>query len=464
MSELRQHGRPVPRSLAAKHRIADRLVYSKVKERLGGRVRICISGGAPLAKEIIEFFHAIDILILEGYGLTECTTAATVNRPTRFRFGTVGPVLPGVEVRLAEDGEVLIKTDTIFGGYFKDEEATREVLPGDGWLRSGDVGELDDDGFLTITDRKKDILVTAGGKNVAPQNLENALKTHPVVSQALVVGDRRPYIAALITLSEEVDRTSARGADAGDRRRGQPRPLALRADQALHDPAARLLRRGRRGDADAEAQAARLPGALRRRDRRPLLLTDVFLVLSAFLASAVEMVEALTIVLAMGVTRGWRPALAGTAVALLALAAIVAALGPALTVIPIETLRLIVGALLLVFGLQWLRKAILRASGWRALRDEDAVFAREAAQAAKRSARAARRPRLVRVHDLVQGRAARGSRGRVHRHHVRKRAGQHPARRRGRGCSGACSSSLPGSSRAGRSVASPRTRSRSASA
>ena len=209
VSRVRQEGRPVPRSLAVRHRLADRLVYSKVKERLGGRIRICVSGGAPLAKEIIEFFHAIDILILEGYGLTECTTAATVNRPTQFRFGTVGPVLPGVEVRLAEDGEVLIKTDTIFGGYFKDEEATREVLPGDGWLRSGDVGELDEDGYLTITDRKKDILVTAGGKNVAPQNLENALKTHPIVSQALVVGDRRPYIAALITLSEEAGEGAA---------------------------------------------------------------------------------------------------------------------------------------------------------------------------------------------------------------------------------------------------------------
>jgi long-chain acyl-CoA synthetase len=209
VSALRQAGENVPFSLAMQHRVADRLVYSKVKDRLGGRIRICVSGGAPLAKEIIEFFHALDILILEGYGLTECTTAATVNRPTRFRFGTVGPPMPGVELRIADDGEVLIKTDTIFRGYFKDEEATREVLPGDGWLRSGDVGNLDEDGFLTITDRKKDILVTAGGKNVAPQNLENALKTHPVISQALVVGDRRPYIAALITLSEGVDPTTA---------------------------------------------------------------------------------------------------------------------------------------------------------------------------------------------------------------------------------------------------------------
>jgi long-chain acyl-CoA synthetase len=209
VSALRQAGEDVPFSLAVQHRLADRLVYSKVKDRLGGRIRICVSGGAPLAKEIIEFFHALDVLILEGYGLTECTTAATVNRPTRFRFGTVGPVMPGVELRIAEDGEVLIKTDTIFRGYFKDEEATREVLPGDGWLRSGDLGNLDEDGFLTITDRKKDILVTAGGKNVAPQNLESALKTHPIISQALVVGDRRPYIAALITLSEDVDPATA---------------------------------------------------------------------------------------------------------------------------------------------------------------------------------------------------------------------------------------------------------------
>ena len=141
--------------------------------------------------------------------MTECTTAATVNRPSLFRFGTVGPALPGAVLRIADDGEVLIKSGTVFAGYFKDEAATQEVLAGDGWLRSGDVGHLDNDGFLTITDRKKDILVTAGGKNVAPQNLENALKTYPVVSQALVVGDRRPYVAALITLAEGVSAEQA---------------------------------------------------------------------------------------------------------------------------------------------------------------------------------------------------------------------------------------------------------------
>jgi long-chain acyl-CoA synthetase len=210
VSRLRQDGKAIPPGLAARHRLADRLVYRKVKDRLGGRIRICISGGAPLAKEIIEFFHALDILVLEGYGLTECTTAATVNRPSSFRFGTVGPALPGAELRIADDGEVLIRTETIFAGYYKDEEATREVLPGDGWLRSGDLGRLDEDGFLTITDRKKDILVTAGGKNVAPQNLENALKAHPIVSQALVVGDRRPYVAALITLADDAAGEDAR--------------------------------------------------------------------------------------------------------------------------------------------------------------------------------------------------------------------------------------------------------------
>jgi long-chain acyl-CoA synthetase len=172
VSALRMLGQPVPPALAIRHRLADRLVYSKVKKRFGGRLRIGISGGAPLAREIAEFFHALDILILEGWGLTECTTAATVNRPLRYRFGTVGPPMPGFEVEAADDGELLIRSDTVFAGYLKDEGATAEVLAGDGWLRSGDVGEIDSDGFVTITDRKKDILVTAGGKNVAPQNID----------------------------------------------------------------------------------------------------------------------------------------------------------------------------------------------------------------------------------------------------------------------------------------------------
>src|SRR5437763_8155331 len=200
VGELRRQQKPVPRALALQHRLADRLVYSKVKARFGGRMRLGISGGAPLAKEIGEFFHALDMLILEGWGLTECTTAAAVNRPSRFKFGTVGPAMPGFEVKADNDGELLILSDTIFAGYLKDDEATRAVLTEDGWLRSGDVGAIDEDGFVTITDRKKDIIVTAGGKNLAPQNIENALKTSRWVSQALVIGDRRPYVTALITL------------------------------------------------------------------------------------------------------------------------------------------------------------------------------------------------------------------------------------------------------------------------
>jgi long-chain acyl-CoA synthetase len=166
-----------------------------------GPARIGISG-ALSGKEIAEFFHALDILILEGWGLTECTTAATVNRPQRFRFGTVGPAMPGAEVKTAEDGELLIRSETVFAGYLKDDEATRAVLTDDGWLRSGDVGEIDHEGFVTITDRKKEIIVTAGGKNVSPQNIELALKASRLVSQVLVVGDRRPYVTALITLDE----------------------------------------------------------------------------------------------------------------------------------------------------------------------------------------------------------------------------------------------------------------------
>jgi long-chain acyl-CoA synthetase len=203
VSILRQRGEPLPPALALKQRVADRLVFSKVKSRLGGRMRAAISGGAPLAKEIAEFFHALDLLVLEGYGQTECTTASNCNLPNRFKFGTVGPALPGIEVKTAEDGEILVRAETVFAGYYDDEEATRQVLPGDGWLHTGDVGVIDDEGFLTVTDRKKDIIVTAGGKNVAPQNIENSLKNARWVSQALVVGDRRPYLTALITLDED---------------------------------------------------------------------------------------------------------------------------------------------------------------------------------------------------------------------------------------------------------------------
>jgi long-chain acyl-CoA synthetase len=199
-SAIDRDGRSRPLLLSIQHAVADRLVFSKVRRRLGGRLRTPISGGAPLAQEIGEFFDIFGIRILEGYGLSECTTAATTNTPQRLRYGTVGPALPGFELRLAEDGELLIRSETVFAGYYADPEATAAVLDPDGWLHSGDVAEIDSDGFVRITDRKKDILVTAGGKNIAPQNIENDLKASRYISQALVVGDRRPYVAALITL------------------------------------------------------------------------------------------------------------------------------------------------------------------------------------------------------------------------------------------------------------------------
>ena len=217
VSKLEGEGKPVPGGLRARHRLADRLVFGKVRDRLGGRLRIPISGGAPLAQEIAHFFDAVGVRIVEGYGLTECTTACSSNRPDSYRFGTVGRPLPGFEVRLADDGEILVRSETVFKGYFKDPEATAEVLVGDGWLRTGDIGEIDADGFLRITDRKKDILVTAGGKNVAPQNIENDFKTSKYVSQALVIGDRRPYVAALLTLdADEIGRWAAENGSAGD--------------------------------------------------------------------------------------------------------------------------------------------------------------------------------------------------------------------------------------------------------
>jgi long-chain acyl-CoA synthetase len=185
-------------------RLADRLVLSKVRSRMGGRLRFAVSGGAPLAREIAEFFGACGVTILEGYGMTECTTAATINPPGAPRYGTVGTALPGIELRIDDDGEILIRGATVFGGYYRNPEATAEVLTADGWLRSGDIGAIDADGYLSITDRKKDIIVTAGGKNVAPQVIEGALTSSPYVSNALVVGDNRPYIVALLTVDPEL--------------------------------------------------------------------------------------------------------------------------------------------------------------------------------------------------------------------------------------------------------------------
>jgi long-chain acyl-CoA synthetase len=201
-SRARREGARVGALLSLQQRIADRLVFAKVRERLGGRLRVGVSGAAPLSTDVMEFFHALGVPVVEGYGLTETASSATVNEPGNFRIGTVGRPVENAEIRLAEDGEILIHSDSVFAGYYKDPEATAAALTDDGWLRTGDVGELDDEGFLRITDRKKDLIITAGGKNISPQNLENALKASRFVSQALVVGDRRPYVTALVTLDE----------------------------------------------------------------------------------------------------------------------------------------------------------------------------------------------------------------------------------------------------------------------
>jgi long-chain acyl-CoA synthetase len=203
VSRLKQAGRPVPGPLAFKYRIASKLVFSKMQAALGGRLRFAVSGGAPLSREIAEFFHAAGILILEGYGLTETCPVLTNNREDKFKFGSVGLPLPGVEVRIAPDGEILGRGGNIAKGYFKKPEATAEVFLADGWFATGDIGTLDEDGFLFITDRKKDLIVTAGGMNIAPQNIENLLKGDPFVSQVMVYGDRRPYPVALITLNPD---------------------------------------------------------------------------------------------------------------------------------------------------------------------------------------------------------------------------------------------------------------------
>ena len=203
VSRLQQAGKPVPTLLGLQQRVAHALVFSKLHQALGGRLRFAVSGGAPLAKEIAEFFHAAGILILEGYGLTETCPSLTFNRLDHFKFGSVGQAQPGIEIKIAPDGEILARGGNIAQGYFKKPEATAEVFLADGWFATGDIGRIDEDGFLFITDRKKDLIVTAGGMNVAPQNIENLLKGDPFISQAMVYGDQRPYPVALITLNPE---------------------------------------------------------------------------------------------------------------------------------------------------------------------------------------------------------------------------------------------------------------------
>jgi long-chain acyl-CoA synthetase len=190
-------GRKVPPGLKLRLAVARKLVFSKILAKTGGRIRFFVSGGAPLAKDIGEFFHAIGLIIYEGYGLTETSPVLAVNTASHIKFGTVGRPIPGVEIKIAPDGEILARGPNIMKGYYKKEAETREVFEG-GWFHTGDIGHLDEDGFLVITDRKKDLIVTSGGKNVAPQPIENLLKTVPCISNVVVIGDRRKFVSALV--------------------------------------------------------------------------------------------------------------------------------------------------------------------------------------------------------------------------------------------------------------------------
>jgi long-chain acyl-CoA synthetase len=198
---LREHGRSASIFLRTKLKIANKLVFSKLQEKVGGKLRFFVSGGAPLTKEIGQFFKAAGILILEGYGLTETSPVISFNPLEKIKLGTVGLPLSNVDVQIAEDGEILTKGPHVMKGYFKDEIATREVLSDDGWLHTGDIGIIDDDGYLAITDRKKNIIVTSGGKNVAPQPMENVLVTSKWIEQILAIGDKRKFVSALIVPS-----------------------------------------------------------------------------------------------------------------------------------------------------------------------------------------------------------------------------------------------------------------------
>ncbi len=205
-SELEQAKQPVPLWLKAQNVLARKLVFERIHKLLGGNVRLMVSGASALAREILELFHAMEILILEGYGLTETTPALTINRPDDFKFGTVGKPIPGCELMIAPDGEIYAKGPNVAQGYYKRPKETAEAWDEDGWFHTGDIGEFDSEGFLRITDRKKDLIKTSGGKYVAPQKIENLLKVQPSISQAVVIGNNRKYVTALLTLEEDAVR------------------------------------------------------------------------------------------------------------------------------------------------------------------------------------------------------------------------------------------------------------------
>jgi long-chain acyl-CoA synthetase len=212
---LEREGKTPGPLLTRQHAFADKQVLSKIRGLFGGKLKLAVSGAAPINPEILEFFDAAGVLVLEGWGMTETSTAATIATPEDFKIGTIGKPFPGCEIKIADDGEILVKGPNVFQGYYKNEEATRETIV-DGWLHTGDIGEYDGDGYLKITGRKKDIIITAGGKNITPANLEAEIKQSPIVSQCVVLGDRKPYLIALVTLDvEEVAKLGAEDPEIG---------------------------------------------------------------------------------------------------------------------------------------------------------------------------------------------------------------------------------------------------------
>ena len=228
-SRREEVGRPLPWSLRTRRALADRLVFRRLRAALGGEVVLLVSGGAPLAADVARFFHAAGVLICEGWGATETAAPSTFNTPRAFRFGSVGQPLPGVEVDIDTDGELLVRGPNVFRGYWRQPELDAEVFDDRGFWRTGDIGRLDDDGFVWITDRKKELIVTSGGKNIAPQRLETLLRERPGISNAMVVGDRRPFVVALVTPDREA--VAATHPELGDAPVDDPRIIALMASE-----------------------------------------------------------------------------------------------------------------------------------------------------------------------------------------------------------------------------------------
>ena len=270
----RNEGRMPHPLLEAAHGLAVKVVSSKVKQAIGlGRARFCVSGAAPIAPGVLEFFSGLDIVVYEVYGQSEDTGPTSITRPGNNRVGTVGPPFPGIEVRFGDDGEILVRGPNVFMGYFRDADATAETLV-DGWLCSGDLGKLDDQGNVVITGRKKEIIITAGGKNITPKNIESALKEHPLIAEAVVVGDRRKYLTALLVLDADAAARLAQekggaAADAPEMHAEIERVVEQVNSQLARVetvkkfhllPAAVLHRHGLRADAHAQGEA---PGGVR---------------------------------------------------------------------------------------------------------------------------------------------------------------------------------------------------------